>query len=595
MNYTKTTSFNLSTNYAVKSVMTSISSVNLLELMAKPHGMEGYIYGCKQPLCLVKLRVSMLDNQPLEPLVTRLHYYLHACSISINIPQNANDLVYCFGDVFCALQKKAGFPVFEAMQIQSLSSNEFALYLPSMDEKIFIPLTDLVLNLFNQNMACDTHNLTLLDDFLQRINQHAPQGSNSLRFLQAAYENDIPWIFVEQNTWQFGHGAKSRWFDSSFTDKTSILSTSLARNKISTARLLAKAGLPVPEQILVQHEIEAIQAARKIGFPLVMKLLDSDGGNGVFAGLYSEQAVKKAWQFLQTYTKTVLMEKQISGKDYRLQVLQGELIWAVERIPADIVGDGHSTIQMLIDAKSIAITEALQLFLEEQGYTLQQILPCDQKIRVHGIANVSAGGTPVAVFEKVHPDNKRLAETAANLLRLDMAGIDLILPDIEKSWLETTASIIEVNAQPQFGIITAPHIYKDILLTLLPEKGRIPIIVVCGTSQHDFIQSIQTRFLSHCKAIGIAKEQGAFLHDKQIASTESLFRAGKSLLLNNQVDGLIYQLEDLVEINLHGLPFDAFDHLFLLDVSLDESLAAVTLMKACKGRVITTQQLVDNL
>lgn len=583
MNYAQTPAFNLSTYYPIKSVISSISSTNLLELTALPYCMEGYIQGSKQPLALVKLRISLVDNQSLDSLKMRLDYFFSVRSAL----QNTDDLAHCFGEALCILQKRAGFPVFESFQIQAISAREFFLYVPCVESIIFIPLVDCLCNIFNQNIDCEIHHLDKLDAFLQQISQQAPKGSNSLRFLQAASDLGIPWTWIEQNIWQFGHGVASRWFDSSLTDKTSVLSTNLARNKVSTARLLAKAGLPVPEQILAQHEIEILEAAKKIGFPLVMKPLDSDGGNGVLAGLRSETGVKKAWQLLSAHTKTVLIEKQVIGKDYRLQILQGELVWAVERIPASIVGDGKKNIKTLIDALTIEISDTMILFLTEQGYTLDHILQSDETISIQGVANISAGGTPIAVFDTVHPDNKHLAETAANLLRLDMAGIDLIMPDISKSWLETSATIIEVNAQPQFGIITASHIYKDILSRLMPDKGRIPVIVLIGSMQPAFIQAIQAAVLSDCKAVGLAKAEGAFLHHKKIASTESPFRAGKSLLLNNQVDGLIFHLDNLDAIKLHGLPFDAFDHLFLLDIPLEESLATATILKACRGYVIT--------
>ena len=583
MKYTQTPAFNLSTHYPIKSVISSISSTNLLELMTLLHFMEGYIQGARQPLVQVKLRISLMDNPSMDSLKLRLNYFFSVKKVF----HNSYDVAHCFGELLCVLQKQMGFPVFESLQIQTLSDREFCLYVPCVESMIFKLLVDCLCNIFNQDIACEIHHLDKLAAFLEQLSQQAPKGSNSLRFLQAASDLDIPWTWIEQNVWQLGYGVASRWFDSSLTDKTSVLSTNLARNKVSTNRLLAKAGLPVTEQIIVQHEIDALEAIKKIGFPLVMKPLDSDGGNGVLAGLRSETGIKKAWQLLSPHTKTVLIEKQVTGKDYRLQILQGELIWAVERIPAHIRGDGINTIKMLIERLSIVINDAMILYLKEQGYTLDHILQADEIINIQGISNISAGGTPIGVFDSVHPDNKSLAETAANLLRLDMAGIDLIMPDITKSWLETGATIIEVNAQPQFGIITAPHIYKDILSRLMPDKGRIPIVMLIGRMQPAFIEAIQADFFSICKAVGIANTKGAFLHHKKIAAMDSPFHAGKSLLLNNQVDGLIFHLDNLDAITLHGLPFDAFDHLFLLDIQLKESLATTTILKACRGYVIT--------
>ena len=615
-----TKSFNLSTSYSVKSAQTTIVPNLVVGLLTKTIFFSGYIEGYRQPTGLISLWVEQVNSLQLKNLQRALEHYFSAYPIILKDINSEYDIATCFGEGLCALQKAAGFPIFEAIQIKSTqASNEFQLIVPMQEESILLYLIDFMLEFFNRNalFSPDSPDKVLilhLEGLINRLSAYAPKGSNSLRFLQAAHSNSIPWMYVEQNVFQFGYGVHSRWFDSTFTDKTSVISTAIARNKFSTAMLLRKAGLPVPEQYLVSNETEAVNLARKIGYPVVVKPLNEDGGRAVYARLMSDEAVKKAYQIVQNHSSPVLLEKHIMGKDYRLQILNGELIWAIERIPAGITGDGKSSIGILIHefnkqkgnqvvllSKSGEISEEVIVFLAEQGYVLDSVLKTGQFIPIVRIANISAGGTPVGVLDKVHPDNKRLAETAANLLRLDIAGIDLIMPDIQQSYLKTAAAIIEVNAQPQLGIITAPHIYKDILLKFLPEQGRIPIVVVFGDSANAaFIENIQLVLLSQCRAVGVAEVDGARINGEYIASTESLFIAGKSLLLNKTVDALIYHVKSMEEVSMHGLPFDAFDYLFFFNEPVSGKVKTnsdwvVSLLKACRGPVITTEDVLNYL
>lgn len=615
--YMSTKSVSMSTNYSIKPDQTKIPPKLLVGLLAKTICCDGYVDGYKQPIAIINLQVARCGLQTLKNLQDALTFYLKSSPASLMNPTLSADVATCFAEGLCTLQKAAGFPIFALARVERsiIRPDEFKLYVPMLDESCMHYLIDFLLEFFNNspllipgkpNKSVMSH----IEGLIARLSVYAPKGSNTLRFLQAAHSSDIPWMHVEQNVFQLGYGVKSRWFDSSFTDQTPAISSVLARSKLSTAMLLRKAGLPVPEQHLAHNEAEAISFAQKIGYPVVIKPLSADGGDGVSAGLMSDEAVKNAWQCAQNYSNPVLLEKHVVGKDYRLQVLNGELIWAIERIPARITGDGIQTIRILIDdfnsqqghqksltLKAVAITEELVLFLADQGYTLDSIPKPGQFVLISRIANVSAGGTPVGVFDKVHPDNKRLAETAANLLRLDIAGIDLILPDIQESYLETGGTIIEVNAQPHLGIITAPHIYKDILLKLMPEKGRIPIVVVVGSSaQNSLFENISQVLFTECKVIGVADATGSRINGKQISITESLFTAGKSLILNKTVDALIYHVMFLDE---PGLPFDAFDYLFILDdvvkTNSDDNHLMETLLKACRGPVFTTEASLDHM
>ncbi len=225
--------------------------------------------------------------------------------------------------------------------------------------------------------------------------------------------------------------------------------------------------------------------------------------------------------------------------------------------------------------------------MREQNVSLATVLEIGRFVPLNRIANISAGGTPVGVLDKVHPDNKRLAESAAELLRVDIAGVDFISPDIQTSYRENGGKILEVNVQPQLGSTTAPHIYRQILSTLITYQGRVPIIVVYGQAdkQNDIVAQLQTLLSQRHAHVGIARSDGALMDSEKLVNTQTLFEAGQHLLLRKDLDALIYCIHAAHDIDAQGLVFDRFDTLFLLENDIDATIMN-TLTKACSGRTI---------
>lgn len=332
-----------------------------------------------------------------------------------------------------------------------------------------------------------------IDKLLSRYRRLAPRGINSLPFLQAAHDLDIPWQHVCDNIYQFGWGSRSRWLDSSFTDRTSVLSSAVARSKPYCSAVLAKAGLPVPAHHIVGTAAEAVRAAKAIGFPVVIKPADRDGGSGVVVGLHSPQDVEAAFAFAVRFSPTLLVERFHDGADHRLRVCNGVVLNAILREPASVVGNGHDTIEALIhqsneqrlrtlpadtdahELKPISVDQDVHMWLKAQQLSVASIPAAGCKIRLRGAANTNLGGTTRDVTALAHPDNLALAVKAARVLRLDLAGVDLLIADIARSWKESPAVICEVNAQPQFS---DDRVHPVILRRIVPGNGRIPVVAM---------------------------------------------------------------------------------------------------------------------
>ena len=405
---------------------------------------------------------------------------------------------------------------------------------------------------------------------VQDLRRFALKDMNTRHFLRAAHEAGIPWRHVVANIHEMGHGARSRWLDSTITDRTCALGTRLAHNKGMAAQVLRAAGLPVPAHALAASSAQAEEIAQRLGYPVVVKPMDKEGGTGVAAGLQSGEAVHRAWIAAREHSEHVLVEKHIEGRDYRLVVLHGRLIRAVTRLPGGVTGDGRQTVAQLLavlnadprrgslPSSRLRIVdcddEAMEM-LDEAGLTLDSVPDAGRFVPLRRRANVASGGMPVSVLEEVHPDNARLAVRAARALRLDIAGVDLLMPDISRSWQESGGGICEVNAQPQVGGADTPGV---ILAQLLPHGGRIPLVLVVGDEKgaDETALALERLWVTNGLRVGRVSTGGAWIGDEHILPPGSdFFEAGQAVLANTEVQAAVLAggAEDLA---VHGLPFD---------------------------------------
>lgn len=384
----------------------------------------------------------------------------------------------------------AGLPVFEMPK--ALSSPDkpqyYRMYCPAYEGTENASLS-LLKWLLTVSMAPQTDTLmreamNSLEALMKSLAAGAPTSANTLRFLFAAFEARLPVVSLGHHMFQIGIGASGVWLDSSFTSGTSVMSANLVRNKAATSDFLAKAGIPVPKQALIIDESQLKHAAEALGFPLVCKPADLDGGQGVHLHLEDLPSLVKAYRQCRELSKQVLVQPQVQGRDYRLTVYAGECVWAIERVPARVIGNGKDTVAALIDhenarpersvtghspLKPLPGVDSAKDLLKAQNLKPSSVPEKGQIVVLSHLPNVAAGGQPVPIFSEVHPDNAELAATVARLCRLDLAGIDLIMRDIRRSWRVTGAWVIEVNAQPDIGQTTAAHLYGELLKRMLPE------------------------------------------------------------------------------------------------------------------------------
>jgi len=433
---------------------------------------------------------------------------------------------------------------------------------------------------------------TDLQLLLTRMGRYAPSGANNRFFIGAAYELGIPCLPLPGGVYQYGWGTRGKWLDSSFTESTSAISGRLARHKAVTNALLQRAGIPVPAHRLVVSADAAVEVAAALGYPVVVKPASQDGGVGVSAGLESEREVRTAFGRAREYATDVLVEKHVLGNDYRVYVFRERAVWALERTPAGVTGDGTRTVEQLVaianqdprrgDASWALMArieldeEALEL-LAGIGMTPDSAPEVDRFIRLRRAANVSSGGTPVGVVGKMHPDNARLCERATQVLRLDLAGIDLLMPDIARSWRQTGGAICEVNARPQLSGVTSPHIFGQLLREVVTQQGRIPIALVLTTGADlHVVEEIAELLAQRGLCVGTSSSVGLRIGANRIRDTAgSAFQDARALLIDSSVDAAVISTNGK-ELLSRGLPVDQFDALVVGDWALSADATSVS-------------------
>ncbi|HVS13986.1 MAG TPA: cyanophycin synthetase [Thermoanaerobaculia bacterium] len=369
-----------------------------------------------------------------------------------------------------------------------------------------------------------------------RFAQRRALGPSTVALVRAAEARDVPWLRLNRYSLiQFGHGHLQKRIQATITGETRHIAVELASDKEETNRILSDIGLPVPRQQLVYTPDEAVRAARRIGYPVVVKPLDANHGRGVSIGLVDDDGVRNAFEVARGHARTVLVESFITGFDHRLLVVDGELIAAAKRVPGHVVGDGRSTIGELVERVNedpqrgvghekvltrLGIDHQARRLMTQAGYDETTVLPTGDVFYLRSTGNLSTGGTAVDVTDLVHPDNRRMAMRASRAIGLDVAGIDFLTTDIARSWNETGGAICEVNAAPGFRMHVSPSegtprdAAGPVIDMLFPPgtPSRIPIASITGTNGKTTVARMTAHLFKMAgKRVGLASTDGVYV------------------------------------------------------------------------------------
>ena len=400
--------------------------------------------------------------------------------------------------------------------------------------------------------------------------QRKALGPSTASLVNAGIARDIPWMRLnEYSLIQLGYGKYQKRIQATITSETDYIATDLASDKKATNRILGDLGLPVPRQVAVTSPEEAVKAAKRIGFPVVVKPLDGNHGNGISINLTTPEAVAEAFDFALQYNKrggTVIVETFIQGLDHRMLVIDGKLEAVSKRVPGHIVGDGKSTAAELIEVVNsdprrgvghekvltrLELDKTAKAHLAEVGYTENDVPKDGEIVFLRSTANLSTGGTAVDVTDIVHPDNRNMAERAIKAIGLDIGGVDFLSADISQSYKDIPAGICEVNAAPGFRMHVAPSEGKPrdvagaVMEMLFPAgtPSRVPIASITGTNGKTTV----SRMVAHIhklsgNTVGLATTDGVYI-DGNLTVKGDLTgpRAAQMILRDPTVDAAILE------------------------------------------------------
>jgi cyanophycin synthetase len=373
----------------------------------------------------------------------------------------------------------------------------------------------------------------------------AALGPTTLAILRAAERRGLPWSRVGPGSLvQLGHGARLKFVEASLSHETRAIAVDVAGDKELTKTVLRRAHLPVPRGLVVDGPEAARAALASLRAPLAVKPIDGHHGQGVSLGVVTAEDMDEAFAAAAAFSPQVVVEEQLEGRDYRVLVIGGRLVAASVRRPAHVTGDGERTIAALVDAANAAPERACghagrltRIVLDDpaalrclrrRGLSPRSIPAAGVVVPVRETANLSTGGTARDVTAEVHPSVRSLCERAARIVGLDVAGIDLVVPDIAAPRLpDDRGGIIEVNAAPGLRMHHFPSegAARDagaaIVDLLFPpgSSGRIPIAAVTGTNG----KTTTTRLTAHIvsltgKVVGMTTSSGVYVGQELVAA-----------------------------------------------------------------------------
>ncbi len=545
----------------------------------------------------------------------------HVCSVGrrggfIERMQNGTWMGHVLEHVALDLQRLAGGSVTRGKTRKTDERGIYNVVYAYQQEDVGIAAGQVAARLLNHLVYGTEPGFNLIKEAEEHVillAERRAYGPSTLEIVSEAEARGIPVmrLYPERSIVQLGHGRYQQRIWATRTSSTSGTAMDIAGNKELTNQLLRDLGIPSPRGVKVSDEDTAVRQASRMGYPVVLKPIDGNHGRGVCVDLANEQAVRSHFAIARAESRNgwVIVEQMLHGKDYRVLVVNNEVVAVAERVPAHVVGDGLNSIEGLVKRTNanplrgvghekpltrISIDGHLLEVLASQRLALSDVPEAGRFVQLKQTANMSTGGMAIDCTDEVHPDNLEIALEAAMSVGLDIAGIDFITPDITRSINEVGGGIIEINAAPGFRMHTHPteglprQVGRAVVDMLFKpgDPSRVPIVAVTGTNG----KTTTSRMIAHIvqtggKSVGLTTSDGIYIRGTQISAGDMAGPDSARMVLRNpRVDVAVLETAR-GGILRSGLGFDrcnvavvtniASDHLGMRGVDTVDDLARV--------------------
>jgi len=417
---------------------------------------------------------------------------------------------------------------------------------------------------------------------LRRLRELADQqclGPSTQAIVSAAKARAIPFVRLsESNLVQLGYGKAQRRIWAAETAMTCALAESIAQDKELTRRLLDAAGVPMPAGRVVKDREDAWAAAQDLGLPVVVKPQDANHGRGVSIRLEERSAVEAAFDIATREGSGVVVERFVSGTQYRVLVVGDRAVAASGGEAEQVVADGLHTVSELValanqnpergedsaqPLTTLVLDEISLELLRRQGLDKNAIPAAGQNILIH-----YNGDLVVDETERMHPEIAADCVVAAQTVGLDVAGIDLIAEDIGRPLKDQNGAIIEVNASPGLVMHIKPLVGKprpvgEAIVNHLfaaQETGRVPLVAVSGTNGKSYVVSMIAAMLAAAgRTVGQTASHGLRIGKRLLSAKDCTDATSvRRVLINPFVDAMVFETSES-NVLREGLAFDRCD------------------------------------
>jgi len=465
------------------------------------------------------------------------------------------------------LQAQAGCPVTFTRVTQTVERCVFQVVVEYSEEEVGRLAVKLAEQLCRAAIEDTPFDLAAALAELCELDEDVRLGPSTGSIVHAAAARSIPFRRLTQGSLvQFGWGSKQRRIQAAEVDRTGAIAETIAQDKQLTKHLLQAAGVPVPQGRPVIDAEDAWAAMQEIGSAVVVKPQDGNQGKGVTVNITTREHLAAAFATAAEYGSTVMVERFVPGHDFRLLVVGNRLVAAARRDPPHVIGDGVHTVRHLVgevnsdprrgDGHATSLTkirfdDIALARLALQGLSADSVPPQGTRVVLRNNANLSTGGTATDVTDEVHPDVAARAVAAAQMIGLDIAGVDIVCETVQKPLEEQGGAVVEVNAAPGLRMHLAPSFGKGravgeaIIADMYPEgeDGRIPVVAVTGTNG----KTTTVRMIAHLLSgsglrTGMTCTDGVYVGDRRIDTGDCAGpKSARNVLMHPDVDAAVFE------------------------------------------------------